>query len=58
MDNEFNFYSAAEQQEGIRTFPIREALLTHKQLTNKIRINHRKLPSRFFANLRSLPELG
>ncbi len=41
------------------TFPVRITPLTldNKQFINKIRINHKKLPSQFFHNPHSMPDL-
>lgn len=57
MENEFSL--RVLQEETNNTFPVRitPLSLTNKQLLNKIRINHQKLPSQFFANPRSMPDL-
>ena len=53
MENEFE-----ERQNSQHTFPIRVTPLnfTQRQL-HKIRINHKKLPSQFFINPKSMPDL-
>jgi hypothetical protein len=57
MDNEF--VSVGFGRGSQQTFPVRVSPLdlSNRHLLNKIRINHTKLPSQFFANPRSMPDL-
>lgn len=57
MDNEFVSCSLGRTSQ--HTFPVRISPLdiSNRHLLNKIRINHTKLPSQFFANPRSMPDL-
>jgi hypothetical protein len=57
MENEFMTRGAS--RDSHHSFPVRISPLdlTSRQLLNKIRINHSKLPSQFFANPRSVPDL-